>query len=228
MTGLRDALLARDETRLPGRRDEDWRWTDLRGTLRPLPAVSDAVQPLAARPAPEGVQLRRFAAPVTAGVAEASLSVAAGETLVLLDVIEAGQGTYARDLTLHITLGEGATLHRLVLAADGAEAVSVSLTQVTLAPGATFHQTVLATGARRQRIATTVAHPGAGARAGVAVGRRPAPADERAPWEAGGRQIRWITSPAGLITSLPHTGDHVPPQRGRSRRRRRRRRLGAG
>ena len=49
---LRDALITRDETRLPGRRDEDWRWTDLRGTLRPLPAVSDALQPLALREAP--------------------------------------------------------------------------------------------------------------------------------------------------------------------------------
>lgn len=165
MTGLRDALLARDETRLPGRRDEDWRWTDLRGTLRPLPVVSDAMQPLADRADLDGVRTRRFAAPESAGVLALSLSVPAGETLVLLDVIEAGQGTYARDLTLDITLGEGATLHRLVLAADSADAVSVSLTHVTLAPGATLRQTVLATGARRQRIATTVAHPGAGAHA---------------------------------------------------------------
>jgi Fe-S cluster assembly protein SufD len=165
MTGLRDALLTRDETRLPGRRDEDWRWTDLRGTLRPLPVLSDALQPLAPFDAPQGVQVRRFAAPATAGTAEASLSVAAGETLVLLDRIEAGEGPYARDLALHITLGEGATLHRLVLAADSAEAVSVSLTTVALAAGATLHQTVLATGAKRQRIATTVAHPGGGAHA---------------------------------------------------------------
>ncbi len=165
MTGLRDALLTRDETRLPGRRDEDWRWTDLRGTLRPLPVVSDAVQPLPERTAPEGVQLRRFAAPVTAGTADAALAVPAGETLVLLDVIEAGQGPYARDLALHISLGEGASLHRLVLVADSAEAVSVSLTTVTLAAAATLHQTVLATGGRRQRIATTVVHPGAGAQA---------------------------------------------------------------
>jgi Fe-S cluster assembly protein SufD len=165
MTGLRDALLSRDETRLPGRRDEDWRWTDLRGTLRPLPVVSDAVQSLAARTVPEGVQLRQFAAPVTAGTADASLSVPAGETLVLLDVIAAGEGAYARDLALPITLGEGATLHRLVLASDSAEAVSVSLSTVTLAPGARLNQTVLATGGKRQRIATTVLHPGAGAHA---------------------------------------------------------------
>jgi len=165
MTGLRDALLSRDETRLPGRRDEDWRWTDLRGTLRSLPAVSDAVQPLAAFDGPQGVQVRRFAAPVTAGAFDASLTVAAGETLWLLDRVEAGAGAYARDLALDITLGEGATLHRLVLAADGAEAVSVTRAAVTLAPGATFHQTVLATGGKRQRIETAVAHPGAGAHA---------------------------------------------------------------
>ena len=165
MTGLRDALLSRDETRLPGRRDEDWRWTDLRGTLRPLPAVSDAEQPMAAFDGPQGVQVRRFAAPVTAGTFDASLEVAAGETLWLLDRVEAGAGAYARDLALDITLGAGATLHRLVLAADSADAVSVTRAVVTLAPGATFHQTVLATGGKRQRIETAVAHPGAGAHA---------------------------------------------------------------
>jgi Fe-S cluster assembly protein SufD len=162
---LRDALITRDETRLPGRRDDDWRWTDLRGTLRPLPAISDARQPLGPRAAPDGVVLRRFAAPVSAGVEADSLTVPAGETLVLLDVLEAGEGAYARDLALDIVLEAGATLHRLVLAADGADAVSVSRTTITLAPGATLRQVVLATGAKRQRVETQVGHPGAGAHA---------------------------------------------------------------
>jgi ABC-type multidrug transport system ATPase subunit len=36
----RTALKTGDLTELPSRRDEDWRWTDLRGLLRPLPPAS--------------------------------------------------------------------------------------------------------------------------------------------------------------------------------------------
>ena len=40
---VRAAIADRDVGQLPGKRDEDWRWTDLRGLLRTLPARSSAL-----------------------------------------------------------------------------------------------------------------------------------------------------------------------------------------
>ena len=37
---LASALRDRDVAELPSRRDEDWRWTDLRGLIRVLPEPS--------------------------------------------------------------------------------------------------------------------------------------------------------------------------------------------
>ena len=37
---LSTALRTGDLTQLPGRRDEDWRWTDLRGLIRIAPPPS--------------------------------------------------------------------------------------------------------------------------------------------------------------------------------------------
>ena len=54
-------------------------------------------------------------------------------------------------------------IERLIVAEDGADAVSVSIAEVTLGPGARFAQTVMTTGARRQRLETRIVHPGAGA-----------------------------------------------------------------
>ena len=47
---LTTALRTGDVTQLPGKRDEDWRWTDLRGLLRVLPPPSSAID-LAGLPA---------------------------------------------------------------------------------------------------------------------------------------------------------------------------------
>jgi Fe-S cluster assembly protein SufD len=166
MKTLRQALLTRDESALPGRRDEDWRWTDLRGTLRPLPEVTGELQPLSERAellALTGVTVRRYAAPVSAGLADEALVVKAGETLLLVDLFEAGSGPYVRDTAQTLTLETGAHLTRLVIVEDSAEAVSVLRSDIALAAGATLQQTVIASGARRQRIETRVSHPGQGA-----------------------------------------------------------------
>ena len=163
---LREALLTHNADLLPGRRDEDWRWTDLRGVLRPLPEVSEALQGLTRRPEIEalsGVRVRRHAAPVAGGLSDVELVVARGEAVLLLDVFEAGEGGYVRDAALSILIEAGASLTRLILVEDGPDAVSVIRSDVSLAAGATFHQTVIASGARRQRIETRVAHPGHGA-----------------------------------------------------------------
>ena len=183
---LSTALRTGDLAELPSRRDEDWRWTDLRGLIRKLPAASpEAVVP-AGGPfaglgedltvvngrgvacltiAGEGdhVRLLRFVS-TTAGTghhARIQVQVEAGASLTLLESYEGQAAGYIASAELDITLGEGARLERIVLAADDAEAVNVSTATVSLAAGSSYAQTVLTTGARRQRLETNVAHPGA-------------------------------------------------------------------
>ncbi|HEY0052647.1 MAG TPA: Fe-S cluster assembly protein SufD [Caulobacteraceae bacterium] len=184
---LASALRANDPSQLPSRRDEDWRWTDLRALLRVLPPPSPAVASVAANLSVElpgarqtvfangrllgeagaarGVVVRRFVAATaqTSHHVEAPIAVAAGETLVLIDSFEGQAADYVRDAATPITVGPNASVERIVLLDDAADAVSVALTEVHLAPGARFAQTVLTTGARRQRFETGVAHPGQGA-----------------------------------------------------------------
>jgi Fe-S cluster assembly protein SufD len=182
---LATAILTGDVTELPSKRDEDWRWTDLRGLIRTLPPASPAYEgALAAGPfageglvvvngrGPQRLQVGehkvvavRFVshATETAHTARLAVEVAAGASLTLLESYE-GQGSgYVAHADLDIRLGEGARLERIVLAGDDADAVSVSSAEVTLAAGAIFEQTVLTTGAKRQRIETRLTHPGHGA-----------------------------------------------------------------
>lgn len=186
---LTSALKAGDVSQLPSRRDEDWRWTDLRGLLRVLPPASEpydgeppagpfaaladlpihvvnASSPVvirAARAEPYVVALHFAALGGGSHAAAARIEVAPGAHLVLLESYEGDEGGYVASHDLQITVGEGARLERVILAADGADGVNVSIADVTLAPKAQFAQTVLTDGARRQRIETRVAHPGAGA-----------------------------------------------------------------
>ncbi len=182
---LSTALKTGDLTALPSRRDEDWRWTDLRGLLRTLPPAAPAhdgavpVGPFADLTATETVFVngRRVAdAEAASGVtalrfialadkasqgASHSLVVKAGETLILLESHEGRASAYVSDVALDIAVGEGASVERIVLLEDEAEAVNVVTAEIALAPGARYAQTVLTGGARRQRIETRVSHPGA-------------------------------------------------------------------
>ncbi len=189
---LAAAIEARDADLLPGRRDEDWRWTGLRELIRVVPPASPAVDGAAANAALAGLDwptrlfangralddgaiavpaggeaalIRRFVS-VSDGRAHhlaAAVSVGEGAHLVLIDSFE-GQGSdYLASATLTLDLAANAEIERIVLLDDAGDAVSVARTEVHLAAGARFHQTVLATGARRQRFETHVTHPGAGA-----------------------------------------------------------------
>lgn len=182
---LSTALKTGDLSALPSRRDEDWRWTDLRGLLRVLPPPApehDGDVPagpfaeltraetifvngrrIADAEIASGVVALRFVAladQASQGVSH-SLIVKPGESLVLLESHEGRAGAYVSDVALDIAVGEGASLERIVLVDDEAEAVNVVTAEVALAPGARFAQTVLTSGARRQRIETHVRHPGA-------------------------------------------------------------------
>jgi Fe-S cluster assembly protein SufD len=192
---LAAAIRTGDVTLLPGRRDEDWRWTDLRGLLRTLPAASEAEpNPIPAGPFGdlgeceiaivnghvEGGQASltvaagqrrtarlRFVATCSECRHEASLAinVHAGGELVLLESHEGLAHGYVAAATLDIRIADGAGVSRIVLAGDGDEAVNVACAEVTLSPRGRFAQTVLSDGARRQRIETRVAHPGGSAQA---------------------------------------------------------------
>ncbi len=189
---LAAALRTGDLAELPGRRDEDWRWTDLRGLIRAIPPPSPEVREVAANPelealkgpeivyangrcledceilippTGEGEFVRRFVSATAGGShhLEAPVQVGQGARLLLVDSFEGRADGYVADAHCRIRVAEGAQLERIVLLDDAADAISVALTEVELAPGSSFRQTVLATGARRQRFETQVRHMGGGA-----------------------------------------------------------------
>jgi len=190
---LSAALRERDPSLLPSRRDEGWRWTDLRGLLRVLPEASpqgEAIAPggpfaacggeelavvngccesfpaLIAMGPGEHVARLRFVATPGAGAhqSKVGVEVEAGSSLTLLESYEGPEsGDYVAGAELAITLGEGAQLTRVVAMQDSALSVSISTATLTLSAGSVLHQTVLLSGARRQRHETHVTHPGGGA-----------------------------------------------------------------
>jgi Fe-S cluster assembly protein SufD len=182
---LARAIETGDLAELPSRRDEDWRWSDLRGLIRALPAPSaefagdlapgvfdhlaDRTLVIAngrnAAPlfAPEGVLALRMVARGDGAHVARQRFVVRGR-LTLLETYE-GDGDFFAESDLAFELGEGASLERIVLCDEPAGAVSVSRADVNLAAGARFAQIVIASGARRQRIETRVSHPGGGAAA---------------------------------------------------------------
>ncbi len=189
---LARAIETGDLAQLPSRRDEDWRWTDLRGLIRVLPDPSVA-NDAPVGPGPfEGLAAIEWL--IVNGRGEACLTVAAGEhrsvalrivaaagvgahaarleiqigdgaTLDLLESYESQADDYVVETDLHFRLGDGSSLNRIVLAADSVNGVSVSRARIDLAPASSLSQTVLTSGARRQRLETVVEHPGGGASA---------------------------------------------------------------
>jgi Fe-S cluster assembly protein SufD len=182
---LAAAIRDRNVAELPSRRDEDWRWTDLRGLIRALPEPSapfvgdpgeGAFDGLATgqrivvnggeariEVAPgqsASIALRVIARGVGAHAAQVSVDVGPGGRLELLETYES-DGASVAQTGLRIALADGAAVERIVLAADDPEAVQVSQAEVRLAARASFAQTVLTSGGRRQRLETTVHHPGA-------------------------------------------------------------------
>jgi Fe-S cluster assembly protein SufD len=185
---LAEAIRTGDLTELPSRRDEAWRWTDLRGLLRVLPPRSvvadesfngpfDKIKGstldlinggggeiIVAAGATETWRVV-FGANAEAGAHLNTLRVEVkeGASLLLLETYLGDDVGYVADTHLDVHLAEGAGIERLIVAEDGQGAVSVSLAEVTLAARSRFAQTVLTTGAKRQRLETRIVHPGAAA-----------------------------------------------------------------
>ncbi|MFM8820355.1 MAG: Fe-S cluster assembly protein SufD [Phenylobacterium sp.] len=186
---LDQAIRLRDPALLPSRRDEDWRWTDLRSLLRTVPEPSQALAPSTAGPGPfdglEGetvviangsgpaeitvaarqvrtVILRHVSGGDGAHAARLRISAGAEARLTLLESHEGGGGSLSL-LSVVLELEAGASCERLVLSDMSAEAVAVVELDVHLSSAARFAQTLLTTGARRQRLETRLQHPGQGA-----------------------------------------------------------------
>ena len=184
------AITTGDLAELPSRRDEGWRWSDIRGLVRALPEASPAYEGAL----PQGpfadlggdvieiingrgpafidladgerriATLRFFGAGDGAHACQVTIRLGVGAQLILLESHE-GDGGYVAEADLDITVGPGARLERVVLTAEPEDAVSVTGARVALSPGANFAQTVVTRGARRQRIETRVDHGGGGAKA---------------------------------------------------------------
>jgi Fe-S cluster assembly protein SufD len=188
---LAQAIRSGDLSILPGRRDEAWRWSDLRAAVRALPAASpegaapesggpfadvaadDEIHVINGRTASlsdhtaataDRVLKLRVIATAQAGAhaAELKIDVAPGARLTILESYEGHADASVSALDLAITLGDGAMLERIVVLDEPAGAVSVSTADVTLQPHASFSQTVIATGAKLQRHETRLTHPGGG------------------------------------------------------------------
>jgi len=185
------ALQSGDVTSLPSRRDEAWRYTDLRAALRAIPEASPsdeaaiAAGPFSALDAAETIViingfgpdrltiasgehrtvcLRIIASKVaSAHHAALTIAVAEGGILTLLESHEGLGSDYVSDIAISLKIGSGATVERVAILKDSAEAISVVTATVDLAANARFNQTVLTTGAKRQRFETHVNHPGQGA-----------------------------------------------------------------
>jgi Fe-S cluster assembly protein SufD len=181
---LATAIRDRDVAELPGKRDEDWRWTDLRGLIRVLPepsvafvgdmgegpfdALADDRRTLvnggeALIELPAGtkatVALRLVSRGAGSHATSVTINVGANARLRLLESYESDGGSVSQ-ASLTIVLADGAAVERVVLAQDHEDAVSVSQAAVRLAPKAEYGQTVVTSGARRQRLETRVVHPG--------------------------------------------------------------------
>jgi len=187
---LSSALETGEVSRLPGRRDEDWRWTDLRGLLKALPprsaglpseeleagafdALGDDIRILAGGAETQAVVvdedvettvvLRFLSRAATSLQASVILHVGAGAKLTVYETYEGDGSAYVTNADLRFEIAVGASVERVVLASDGEEGILVSQAGVKLGAGSAFSQTIATTGARRQRLETTVEHPGAGA-----------------------------------------------------------------
>ncbi|MGH7016279.1 MAG: SufB/SufD family protein [Caulobacteraceae bacterium] len=185
---LARAIETGDLSELPSRREEGWRWSDIHGLLRVMPPPS----PKASAPAHPGPfaglaereiilvnggdeevvrigpgEIQRLALRLVAGigahVGRLRLEVADGARLVLLESHESEGEAVVSETDLAISLGEGASLDRIVLTDEADGAISVNRAEVRLSAGSRFDQTLLCAGARRQRLESIVRHPGQGA-----------------------------------------------------------------
>lgn len=182
-----------DTGSFPSRRDEAWKYTDLRRVLRDAPLASPAVAILPGGPfAPLGGQELAFAngrplgadafvasgeqilklrfvsdATNTGHSASVRIAVKPGACLILVESHEGHGQAYTANHLIEIDVPAGAEVERVVLVDEPEDAISLTLARVTVAPGAHYRQTTVSSGARLQRLETQLSHGGAGATVGI-------------------------------------------------------------
>ncbi|WP_282009267.1 Fe-S cluster assembly protein SufD [Brevundimonas aveniformis] len=181
--------LANPDT-FPSRRDEDWKYSDVRRLLRTMPPASpvgvvhgggpffeqggDALTFINGRAVGDDhftafgdhvVRLRFVSeASETGHTVTATVGARRNSKLIILESHEGAGSAYVAHNRLTIAAASGAEIVRIVLVDEPADALSITQASVTLGAGATFSQTVLTTGAKLQRFETRVKHPGEGTR----------------------------------------------------------------
>ena len=107
---LASAIRARDAAALPGKRDEDWRWTDLRGLIRQVPEPSAAIDPATVAAGPFDA-LAEDVIVVANGQGAAHIGVEPGEAkVVALRILSRGDGAHAARISVDVELGGRLTL----------------------------------------------------------------------------------------------------------------------
>jgi Fe-S cluster assembly protein SufD len=107
---LDEAIRLRDSSRLPSRRDEDWRWTDLRGLLRTVPEPSQRLEPGELGVGPfDGLEGEAIL--VANGAGPEDLRIVADESrTVILRNVSRGDGAHASRLRIEVAAGGRLTL----------------------------------------------------------------------------------------------------------------------
>ena len=175
-------------TTYPSRRIEAWKYSDLSRVLRDAPQASGAASVSGAgafdtlaekvvtfvnghggehsfTAAGEQTLAVRFVSEAqnTAHAARFDVHVPAGSSLTVIETYEGAGTSYASQVRVTYKVGSEASLTRIVVADDVADAVSIIDAEIDLAPEAKLDQTVVSTGAKLQRIETRLAHRAKGA-----------------------------------------------------------------
>lgn len=149
---------------LPTKRDEAWKWSDLRRAAQGIEttgaATFDCGETLTLS---DGDQVE-ITLTATPGVSVASLDVhiAAGEFARLIETYDIADGAMP-SVRLEIHLGEGASLERIIRSDLPMDAVPVIRSRIEVARSAHYRQVTLSFGSKLSRHETHVSHAGEGA-----------------------------------------------------------------
>jgi len=161
----------RDATRscgFPTRRDEHWKWSDLRraandvthaGTLHISGIDGSEIVP------DDGAHVD-LTTQATAGAsaADVTLTVKAGRRITLVERHVADAGSLG-NFHVKIDIEDGARLDRVIVMPDAGAGVFIASTDIVLGKGADICQTILDFGGKLNRCETHLTHPGDGASA---------------------------------------------------------------
>jgi Fe-S cluster assembly protein SufD len=159
----------RDVTRangLPTRRNELWKWSDLRragtgietaGTVTIDGASASVIEP------DDGAVLD-LSIDASAGVSARSLSFVAraGRSVTLIERYRAEASSLAH-IHFDLTVEAGAKLERVCIQDDAGDGALVSSTDISLGAGARLSQAIFSFGSKLSRHETHITHPGEGA-----------------------------------------------------------------